>query len=89
MKTVTVDTLKAFEQLKNVPDGQLQWLIDNSTERTLHDGEMLAVEGNEMTGPHFVLSGKLRLYAVQNGQQREMAVFEHGAISGYLPYSRA
>jgi len=89
MKTVTVDTLKAFEQLKNVPDGQLQWLIDNSTERTLHDGEMLAVEGNEMTGPHFVLSGKLRLYAVQNGQQREMAVFEQGAISGYLPYSRA
>jgi len=88
METTTFDILKTFELLKNVPDEQLQWLISNSTERTLQDGEMFSVQGDEMTGPHFILGGKMHIYVNQNGQQREVAMFEQGAISGYLPYSR-
>jgi signal transduction histidine kinase len=89
METTVLDTLKTFEQLKDVPDEQLQWLIANSADHIFQDGEMIGIQGGEMSGPHFVLSGKMHLYAVQNGQFREMAVFEQGAISGYLPYSRA
>lgn len=88
METSTLDILKSFELLKSVPDEQLRWLIDNSNERTLQDGEMFAVQGDEMTGPHFILGGRLHLYVSQNGQQREVAMFEKGAITGYLPYSR-
>jgi len=88
METTIFDTLKSFELLKSVPDEQLRWLIDNCTERTLQDGEMFAAQGDEMTGPHFILDGKLHLYVSQNGQQREVAMFEKGAITGYLPYSR-
>ncbi len=87
--TTVFDALKTFELLKEVPDEQLQWLIDNSDDRTFQDGEMLGVQGGEITGPHFILSGKLNLYAVSNGQTREIAVWEQGAITGYLPYSRA
>lgn len=84
----TLDILKTFEALKDVPGDQLQWLIDNSTDRILKDGEMLGTQGSESTGPHFILSGRLHLYVSQNGQQREVAIFEQGAITGYLPYSR-
>ncbi len=83
-----LDTLKTFEQLKDVPEDQLQWLIDNSLDRTFQDGEMVATLGEEMSGPHFILSGKLHLSGMQaNGQWREMT-FEEGAITGYLPFSR-
>jgi signal transduction histidine kinase len=89
METITVfDTLKTFELLKDVPDEQLRWLIANSDDRILSDGEVVGAQGEEMTGPHFVLSGKLHISGMQaNGQYREM-IFEQGAISGYLPYSR-
>lgn len=87
METV-LEILKTFEPLKEVPDGQLQWLIDNSADRTLQDSELLGVQGSESTGPHFILSGKLHLYVNQNGQYREVAMFERGTITGYLPYSR-
>ena len=89
MQTVTVSTLKSLEALKNVPNDQLQWLIDNCRHYTLQDGECLTVQGQPIAGPHFLLSGHLVLYVIQNGSRREIASFNGGEITGYLPYSRA
>src|SRR6201992_859007 len=89
MQTVTVSTLKNFEALKNVPDDQLQWLIDNSTQRVIPDGEMVTREGEPIAGPHFLISGHLSLYAKQNGNRRDLTTFKAGDVTGYLPYSRA
>lgn len=89
MQTVTVSTLKNFEALKNVPDDQLQWLIDNSTSRIIPDGGMVTREGEPIAGPHFLISGNLSLYARQNGSRRDLTTFKAGDITGYLPYSRA
>ncbi|BAU52656.1 sensor histidine kinase [Mucilaginibacter gotjawali] len=88
METVTVSTLKTFEALKNVPDDQLQWLIDKSKDRLLADGEYLTQQGQPLAGPHFMIKGRIVLYIIQNGSRREIATMRPGDISGYLPYSR-
>jgi signal transduction histidine kinase len=89
MQPITVSTLKTFSALKNVPEDQLQWLIDNSTERLLPDGDLLTVQGQQLAGPHFIIKGRLQFYIVQHGIRRELATFNTGEITGYLPYSRA
>ena len=88
MQQVTVSTLKAFEDLKNVPDDELQWLIDNSTCRELIDGEHFSTPGEPLSGPHFIISGRFILSIVQNGSHRELATIGAGDVTGYLPYSR-
>ena len=88
MQAVSVSTLKSFEALKNVPDEQLQWLIDNSKSRVLQDGEQLTVQGQPLAGPHFIISGRLVIYIMQNGSRRELTSPSAGEITGYLPYSR-
>ena len=89
MQPVTVSILKAFDALKNVPDDELQWLIDNSKDYTVEDGEHITVSGQALEGPHFLISGRVQLYMMQNGGQREIAIFKSGDITGYLPFSRA
>ncbi len=88
MESVTIPVLKAFDALKNVPDEELQWLIDNSKVYLLQDGEMLTEQGQPLAGPHFLIKGRLTVYLLQNGSRRELATFSTGDITGYLPYSR-
>ena len=88
MQPVTVSILKTFESLKNVPDEQLQWLMDNSVERVLQDGEHLTTQGQPLSGPHFIISGRLIIYIIQSGSRRELATATTGHVTGYLPYSR-
>ena len=88
MQQVTVSILKTFEALKNIPDDELQWLIDNSKSYVVADGEHFLKIGEPLAGPHFMISGKVFLYIIQNGSKREVATIGAGDISGYLPYSR-
>ncbi|HEY2581944.1 MAG TPA: cyclic nucleotide-binding domain-containing protein, partial [Mucilaginibacter sp.] len=88
MQTVTVPILKAFELLKNVPDDQLQWLIDNSDENIYQEGDLLTKQGDKLGGPHFIIKGRLSVFMIQSGSKREIAIFNAGDITGYLPYSR-
>jgi len=88
MQTVTVSWLKALDSLKNVPDDELQWLIDNSTEHILNDGDFLTQQGKAIAGPHFIIAGRLSLFIMQSGAKRELGTFNGGDITGYLPYSR-
>jgi signal transduction histidine kinase len=88
MQVVTVSILKTFDALKNVPDDELQWLIDNSRQYELQDGELLTNQGQPLTGPHFIIHGRLNVFMLQNGSRMELATFGTGDITGYLPYSR-
>jgi len=88
MQTVTVPILKAFDSLKNVPDDQLQWLIDNSEETTYQAGELLTKQGDPLRGPHFIIEGRLTVFLIQSGTKGELAVFGAVEVTGYLPYSR-
>jgi signal transduction histidine kinase len=88
MEPVTVSSLKAFDALKNVPDDELEWLIANCRQYTLNDGDILSTAGTPLAGPHFILSGRLRIFMAQNGAKKELATFKTGDITGYLPFSR-
>lgn len=89
MVECTPALFKTFEALKDVPEDQLQWLIDQSDCLEFGDGEVLAEPGNPLMGTYFVISGKMRLYLPIGGVKREIGDFGPGEISGYLPYSRA
>lgn len=89
MKKVSVDWLRAIEALKDVPDDQLQWLLDHSIQLTVPEGEVLFKIGEPVRGTYIVIEGKFRLCVPQGNEMREVAVFETGSITGHLPFSRS
>jgi signal transduction histidine kinase len=89
MKHITVADLQSNEVLRNVPEDQLQWLIDESRHFIIEAGDFLSLAGDPVTGTHFILSGKLELYRLQNNQKLVVAELPKGAITGILPFSRA
>jgi signal transduction histidine kinase len=88
MQQVTPAWLKSTDVLKEVPVEQLQWLIDNTQHYILKDGDYLFEPDKPITGTHFIITGKIRIYLTQNGIRREMATILSRQITGYLPYSR-
>lgn len=81
-------TLKSVPEFKNVPEDQIQWLADNGEIRSYHDGDRVFGKGDSVDGFQVVLNGRLQLYMVQNGNRRDMGVYEPLEILGRLPYSR-
>jgi len=88
MLECTPALLKTFEALKEVPDDQLQWLIDRSDCREIPDGEKLFEPGKSIDFTNFIIGGRLRMYFYLGGVKREVGDSEPGDITGYLPYSR-
>ncbi|KGO86583.1 hypothetical protein Q765_10180 [Flavobacterium rivuli WB 3.3-2 = DSM 21788] len=80
--------LQQFEALVSVPENQLEWLEQHSKIVTYAEGEFIAVEGTQISGPHFILEGRVYIYIKQGNVNREITVFQEGNIFGYLPYSR-
>jgi signal transduction histidine kinase len=89
MINVTPELLQSFEALQEVPLEQLKWLIDNSEQRILPEGEFLFQPGQPINATNIFINGRVSMYMMQNNEMREMAVFEAQTISGYLPFSRA
>ena len=89
MQTVTTERLQSIEALKNVPAEQLQWLIDNSKHYELNEGDFLFKGGELLTGTHFILRGRIKVFLNQNKGVRNTGFFETNDITGYLPFSRA
>ncbi len=88
MQTVSVSTLKAFPALKNVPDEELSWLIENCEDYIVPDGQGITQPGLPLRGPHFIISGSIDVFMMQNGGQQHITTFRTGEVTGYLPYSR-
>ncbi|MES2279111.1 MAG: ATP-binding protein [Bacteroidota bacterium] len=89
MTEVNVQWLQSIDALKDVPAGQLQWLIDHSTLLELEVGGELFKPGDPMKGTYILIEGRFRLCMLQNGELREITTFEPKSITGYLPFSRA
>ncbi|MBK7426292.1 MAG: GHKL domain-containing protein [Saprospiraceae bacterium] len=88
MEKSLVEKLQSFEQLKDVPPEQLQWLINHSTHYTLPEGEYLFKSGNPIDHTYFILQGAYRILLNTSNQQMDLGVNEEGDITGYLPFSR-
>lgn len=88
MKDINVADLKSIEVFHNVPDDQLQWMIDRSVHYELQEGENMGVPEEPMTGTHVIISGRIELYRLQNNTKHTIAEFTSGAVTGILPFSR-
>jgi len=80
--------LKSVPEFKSVPDDQLKWLVEKGKIRSFNNGEKVFGVGDPVDGFQVVLSGRLTLYMVQNGNRRDMGTYEPLEILGRLPYSR-
>lgn len=89
MQTVTAEWLQSIEVLAEVPVAQLQWMIDNSRHLSIPAGEVLFREGDISVGTTIIVSGKIRLYILQQQELREVSMLVPKDISGFLPFSRA
>ena len=89
MKELTIQDLKIVKEFQNVPDEQLQWLISQGETVEIEKDELLFNVGAPVVISYIVLSGKMRICAVQSGKQKELRILDPGQPTGYLPYSRA
>jgi signal transduction histidine kinase len=89
MKNATVQDLLSLPPLRDVPEDQLQWLIDESEHYVLEAGEFLGKPGDDVRGTHFIISGSIELYRIQNNSKLNIAELSQGSITGTLPFSRA
>ncbi|SEJ67400.1 Cyclic nucleotide-binding domain-containing protein [Dyadobacter koreensis] len=88
-KEVTVADLKAIEALKEVPDEQLQWFIDESEHRIFEEGEYFGRLNDPIVYTHIILRGRVEFYRNQNNERLSVADVGGGTITGLLPFSRA
>lgn len=80
--------LKTFNSLKDVPEDQLQWFIDNSEHYVVKEGDYLFKEDDPIKGTHVLISGAFKVFFIQGSGIRELGIFDEKQITGYLPYSR-
>jgi signal transduction histidine kinase len=88
MQTVTVDWLHSIDELRDVPEPQLQWVIDNSEILYIRDGEFFFRPGMPAVGAYIMITGRIHVYDIVNQEMRDVVMLEPKAISGYLPFSR-
>jgi len=88
MINVTTNWLLSIEALQDVPPAQLDWLIANSENKILKEGDFLFEPGKPINATHIIVDGSIRMYMLQNNEAREFTIFETKAITGYLPFSR-
>ncbi|WPQ64810.1 ATP-binding protein [Chitinophaga sancti] len=88
MVNISTEWLQSVEAFKDVPVEQLKWLAENSESKTLLPGDFMFKTGAPLDATYILISGKLRLYYLQNNDPVEITVMEAGTISGYLPFSR-
>lgn len=88
MEPITAIQLKNIPSLKEVPLEQLQWLISQSEEKLVPEGELLFKAGDPVIATIILISGKVRISATINGHYREIVELNDDNITGWLPFSR-
>lgn len=88
MEPITAIQLKNIPALKEVPLEQLQWLISESAEKLVPEGETLFKAGDPVVATTIVITGKVRISATINGHYREIVELNDDSITGWLPFSR-
>ncbi len=84
-----ITTLRKIEELQDVPEDQLNWLIEHSEEIRLKQGDHLFKKGSPIDKMLILLKGHFVLKVEQAGNFRVVATMEAPSITGLLPYSRA
>ena len=85
----TISQIKEVNGLEEVPEDQLQWLIDNSEAIIYKAGEKVFSKGDDIDRMFTILAGKAQIKLEQNGNLIDIALLEPQSVTGLLPYSRA
>ncbi len=89
MQQVNTEWLKSHEVFSDVPDEQLQWLIDHADQYVLKEDDYLFKPDQPIKAMHIVVSGRLSIFINQNGNKIVFDEMLPGHITGLLPFSRA
>ncbi|WP_346320085.1 ATP-binding protein [Chitinophaga sp. YIM B06452] len=89
MQPVTTQTLQEFNILKDVPENQLQWLIEHCEREKRDEGEFIYKPDIPLRGIHFIIQGTIEFYRLQNGNKQVIAEIGSRQVTGLLPFSRA
>lgn len=80
--------LRQFPIFEQVPDEQLQWLIDRSEEVSFAQESVIYKPADLVDHLALLLEGTVRIDAGANGVGDELLVFEPDSVMGVLPFSR-
>lgn len=83
-----LETLHAFPAFVNVPDEQLQWIIDRGEEVSYPKETVLYKPHEPVDYLLLLLEGRIRIDAGANGADDELVVYGDHSILGVLPFSR-
>lgn len=79
-----MDNYRQLVAFKDLPDSELQWLIDHSVERQVKPGENFVEEGLICDVFYVVLEGELQITRTVNGRRHVMGTTPPGIIGGEL-----
>ncbi|GAA4108292.1 ATP-binding protein [Aquimarina addita] len=86
---ITILQLQNVPELLNVPDKQLQWLIDTSYVTVLKVGDYLFKRGDDIDKLFILLKGTVEIKIQQQGNYKLVSRMKTNQIGGLLPFSRA
>lgn len=92
MGKTTTEELRSVAAFSDLPNEQLQWILDHSDYHEYEDGSQIRKTGEEADVMIIILEGKINFYMDIHGRlvfYFSFANDEHtGGVSGLLPYSR-
>ena len=84
-----ISLLKSVPTLSELPEDQLQWIIDHSEIKDYKPGDFLFSKGDPIDKLQIIVEGGFSIKVEQNGEFRNVATIKEGDLTGTLPYSRA
>ncbi|MCH2197192.1 MAG: ATP-binding protein [Flavobacteriales bacterium] len=88
MTPITLDDLRKFKEFDEVPDDQLNWLIEVGEVIELEPNELIFRRGEASDHMTLIMFGKIDVYGYPNESKKYFGSFEANSITGLLPYSR-
>lgn len=93
METITklptlIPRLREFDVFQQLPGEALQWLTERSDYVCYDPGDVLFRPGDVVDHMQIIVEGSVVFEQEQNGETRELGVWQAGYITGVLPFSR-
>lgn len=83
-----LERLAEHKTLGAAPRGELAWLADHGTLRTLSVGDFLSKKGVPVEGLFVLLTGRVTHFADRGAGPVKVIEWQGGDVTGVLPYSR-
>ncbi|MDZ4679592.1 MAG: ATP-binding protein [Saprospiraceae bacterium] len=83
-----IDQIRSFEMFLNLPDSDLEWLIERADYFLYKEGEQLFYPGKQVVNMQVIVDGEYIVRLKQGNEYRELGAWGTGTLTGLLPFSR-